>query len=195
LEREALPKIYHGYGDIGGAYSLGGIRTYKISSPRYLPPENALLQFNVYAPETQEIKISVEVANVENKDQSYNHEYLDDYNIPRRKLSCMWNQRSVDFPLGLGFNILSYALLTHMIAQCVNMDVNELIFNGGDCHIYENQISQFSEQLNRNPYKYALPKLVLNKDITNINDFTYDDIKIEGYKSYPTIKIPLSVGL
>lgn len=132
---------------------------------------------------------------IENKDQSYNHEYLDDYNIPRRKLSCMWNQRSVDFPLGLGFNILSYALLTHMIAQCVNMDVNELIFNGGDCHIYENQISQFSEQLNRNPYKYALPKLVLNKNITNINDFTYDDIKIEGYKSYPTIKIPLSVGL
>ena len=71
LEREAVPKIYRGYGDIGGAYSLGGIRTYKISSPRYLPPENALLQFNVYSPETQEIKVSVEVANVEHKDQRY----------------------------------------------------------------------------------------------------------------------------
>lgn len=71
LEREAVPKIYHGYGDIGGAYSLGGIRTYKISSPRYVPPENALLQFNVYSPETQEIKVSVEVANVEKKDQRY----------------------------------------------------------------------------------------------------------------------------
>ena len=71
LEREALPKIYHGYGDIGGAYAMAGIRTYKISSPRYLPPENALLQFHVYSPETQEIKVSVEVANVEHKDQSY----------------------------------------------------------------------------------------------------------------------------
>ena len=71
LEREAVPKIYYGYGDIGGAYSLGGIRTYKISSPRYVPPENALLQFNVYSPETQEIKVSVEVANVEKKDQRY----------------------------------------------------------------------------------------------------------------------------
>ena len=125
----------------------------------------------------------------------YDDEFFDKCNVPKRKLSCMWNQRSVDFPLGLGFNILSYALLTHMIAQCVNMDVNELIFNGGDCHIYENQITQFREQLLRNPYKYALPKLNLNKNITNINDFTYDDIKIEGYKSYPTIKIPLSVGL
>ena len=59
----------------------------------------------------------------------------------------------------------------------------------------ENQIPQFREQLLRNPYKYALPKLNLNKNITNINDFTYDDIKIEGYESYPTIKAPLSVGL
>ena len=128
-------------------------------------------------------------------EEKCNHDYLDEYNVPRRKLSCLWNQRSVDFPLGLGFNILSYALLTHMIAQCVNMDVNELIFNGGDCHIYENQIAQFSEQLNRNPHKYALPKLILNENIKNIEEFTYEDLKIVGYESYPTIKIPLSVGL
>jgi hypothetical protein len=71
LEREAVPKFYNGYGDIRGAYSPGGIRTYKISSPRYLPPENALLQFNVYSPETQDIKVSVETANVEREEQRY----------------------------------------------------------------------------------------------------------------------------
>jgi thymidylate synthase len=121
--------------------------------------------------------------------------YLDRMNVPTRKLSCMWNQRSVDCGLGLGFNIMSYGLLTYMIAQCVNMDVDELIFNGGDVHVYENHIEQLKEQLKRNPYKYALPKLVLNQDKTEISDFVYDDIKIVGYKSYPTIKMPLSVGL
>ena len=122
-------------------------------------------------------------------------ECLDEHNVPRRKLSCMWNQRSVDTLLGLPFNILSYAILTHMIAQCVNMDVNELIFNGGDVHIYENQIEAFKEQVNRNPYKYAPPHLELNPNIKNIGDFNYDDIKIVGYESYPLIKYPLSVGL
>ncbi len=71
LEREAVPKLLLGYGDIGGAYSVGGIRTYKISSPRYLPPENALLEFDVYSPESQTLKVSVEVANIEQEEQLY----------------------------------------------------------------------------------------------------------------------------
>jgi thymidylate synthase len=123
------------------------------------------------------------------------NEYMDEFNVPKRKLSCMWMQRSVDTMLGLPFNILSYSILTHMIAQCVNMDVDELIFNGGDVHIYENQIPAFEEQLSRSPYKYALPHLELNPNIKNIEDFKYEDIKIVGYESYPAIKFPLSVGL
>ena len=113
----------------------------------------------------------------------------------KRELSCMWQQRSVDCGLGLGFNILSYAILTHMVAQCCDMEVGELIFSGGDVHVYENHIEPLKEQLTRNPHMYALPTLKLNPTITEIDDFTYEDIKIEGYKSYPTIKIPLSVGL
>ena len=120
---------------------------------------------------------------------------LNEHNVPKRKLSCLWNQRSVDTLLGLPFNILSYAILTHIIAQCTNMTVDELIFNGGDCHIYENQVTAFKEQANRNPIKYALPHLKLNPDIKNIEDFKYEDIKIIGYESYPAIKFPLSVGL
>ena len=122
--------------------------------------------------------------------------YLDKMNVPTRKLSCMWNMRSNDICCGLPFNILSYSILTHMVAQCVNMDVDELIFNGGDVHIYENHIEPFrKEQNTRHPHMYALPKLVLNRNIKNINEFTYDDIKIEGYESYPTVKYPLNVGL
>lgn len=122
--------------------------------------------------------------------------YLDRMNVPSRKLSCMWNQRSCDCCLGIPFNILSYSILTHMIAQCVNMDVDELIFNGGDVHVYENHVEIFkNEQNKRHPKLYALPTLKLNRQIKNINDFTYDDIKIEGYESYSKISYPLSVGL
>lgn len=123
-------------------------------------------------------------------------EMFDKAGVPKRKLSCMWQQRSVDSLLGLPFNILSYAILTHIIAACANMDVDELIFTGGDVHVYKNQIDAYvAEQKERNPHLYGLPKLVLNKDITNIEDFKYEDIKIEGYESYPTVKYPLSVGL
>lgn len=124
-----------------------------------------------------------------------NIELLDEFKVPERKLSCLWNQRSCDFGLGIPFNIFSYALLTHMIAQCVNMDVDELIFNGGDCHVYENHIPYLEEQLKRNPHRYKLPNLVLNKNVRDIKDFIYSDIKIIDYESYPSIKMPLSVGL
>ena len=114
----------------------------------------------------------------------------------KRELSCLWNQRSVDSLLGLPFNILSYAILTHIIAQCCDMEVGELIFNGGDVHVYENQILDYNiTQKLHNPHMYALPKLVLNPEKKEIDDFTYEDIKIEGYKSYPKISYELSVGL
>ena len=108
----------------------------------------------------------------------------------------MFHMRSNDICCGAPFNWMSYGVLTHMVAQCANMDVDELIFECGDTHIYENHIKIFKEeQAVRNPHMYPLPKLWLNPEITNIDDFTYDDIKIEGYKSYPSVKYPLSVGL
>lgn len=127
---------------------------------------------------------------------SFTDKKFDEMGIPSRKLSCVWHQRSVDSLLGLPFNILSYSILMHMIAQCANMDVDELIFDGGDVHVYENQIEKYKKsQMQNNPHIYALPTLKLNPDVKNITDFTYEDIKIEGYNSYPTIKYPLSVGL
>lgn len=113
---------------------------------------------------------------------------------PKYGLSLWFSCRSQDMPLGNPANIMSASLLLSMVAQCVDMLPCEVIWNGGDCHIYENQLDGVNEQLARDPHKYALPKLVLNKDIHEIDDFTFDDIKIEDYESYPTIKMPLSVG-
>ena len=122
-------------------------------------------------------------------------ELFDEWGVPRRKLSCMFQMRSNDIGCGTAFNWLSYALMTHIIAQCVNMDVDELIYTVGDAHIYKNHIEPLKEQLARNPHLYALPTLWLNPEKKNIDDFTYDDIKIIGYKSYPAIKLQLNVGL
>ena len=122
-------------------------------------------------------------------------EMFDKGGVPKRKLSCMFQMRSNDIGCGTAFNWLSYALMTHIIAQCVNMDVDELIYTVGDAHIYKNHIEPLKEQLTRNPHLYALPTLWLNPEKKNIDDFTYEDIKIIGYKSYPAIKMPLNVGL
>ena len=160
-----------------------------------LPPCHYCCQFYTKEMTFNERKIWF-IQNIRNTElDNMTNEYMDEFNVPKRKLSCMFQMRSNDFPCGNPFNLLSYSVLTHMIAQCVNMDVDELIFNGGDVHIYENQIPAFVEQLSRNPYKYALPHLELNPNIKNIEDFKYEDIKIIGYDSYPAIKFPLSVGL
>ena len=121
--------------------------------------------------------------------------FFDSLNVPTMKLNCMWNQRSVDCGLGLPFNIMSYAILTYMVAQCADMATGELVFSGTDCHIYLNQWEGIMEQMSHDPFIYALPKLKLNKDVKDITAFKYDDISIEGYRSYGKVALPLSVGL
>ena len=106
------------------------------------------------------------------------------------KLWCHMYQRSCDVPLGGPFNIASYCLLTYMLAQVCDLEPGGFIHSIHDTHIYVDQISGVTEQLTREPYPF--PKLVLNPDIKNIDDFTYDDIKIVGYKCHEKIKMPLS---
>lgn len=107
------------------------------------------------------------------------------------KLSCQLYQRSADLFLGVPFNIASYSLLTHMVAQVCDLDVGEFIWTGGDCHLYQNHIEQVNEQLSREAYE--LPSLWLNPEIKDIFDFTFDDIRVENYKSHPAIKAPVAV--
>jgi thymidylate synthase len=111
--------------------------------------------------------------------------------VSEGKLSCQLYQRSTDTFLGLPFNIASYALLVHMIAQVCDLEVGDFIWTGGDTHIYSNHKEQVDEILTREPK--PLCKLVLNPDVKNIFDFTFDDIDIVDYVFHPHIKAPVSV--
>ena len=116
---------------------------------------------------------------------------LAQFYVNNGKLSCHMYQRSVDVFLGLPFNIASYALLTHMIAQVCDLDVGELIISTGDTHIYTNHVEQVKEQLSRD--EYPLPTLKLNADIKDIDKFTMADIVLNDYKSHGTIKAEMAV--
>ncbi len=107
------------------------------------------------------------------------------------RLSCQLYQRSCDAGLGVPFNIASYALLTHLIAEQCNLTVGDFVWTGGDCHIYLNHVEQISEQLTRSPY--PLPKLVMKRKPETIFDYRYEDFEIVGYQSHPHIAMPVAV--
>jgi len=108
-----------------------------------------------------------------------------------KELSCHMYQRSVDVYLGLPFNIASYALLTHLVAQVCDLNVGELVISTGDTHIYQNHVEQVNEQMSREPYQ--LPTLWLNPEIKDINNFKMDDIKLIDYQSHGQLKAPMAV--
>ena len=128
------------------------------------------------------------------------HDRFDSLNIPKRAISLIWNQRSVDTFLGLPFNIASYALLLEMIAKEVNMIPDELIGNLGDVHLYKNHIQQAKEQITREPMD--LPKVLINNgDVDNngvpftksiLDGYDITDFELVDYHSHPPIKAPLS---
>jgi thymidylate synthase len=111
--------------------------------------------------------------------------------VAEGRLSCQLYQRSADIFLGVPFNIASYALLTQMIAQVCGLKPGEFIHTLGDAHLYSNHLEQAREQLTREPL--ALPTLKLNPDVTDLFDFTFEDIAIEGYESHPHIKAQVAV--
>jgi thymidylate synthase len=107
------------------------------------------------------------------------------------KLSCQLYQRSADIFLGVPFNIASYALLTHMLAQQCDLGVGDFVWTGGDCHIYDNHVEQVTTQLSRTPYPY--PVLHLKRRPPSIFDYTLDDFEVREYECHPAIKAPVAV--
>ena len=109
----------------------------------------------------------------------------------RGKLSCQLYQRSADLFLGVPFNIASYALLTHMLAQQCDLDVGDFVWTGGDCHIYSNHETQVHTQLERTPY--ASPQLRILRKPSTLFDYEFEDFEIHNYEHHPAIKAPVAV--
>lgn len=158
-----------------------------------LPPCHVMMQF--YTRElTQEERVNEYRKRYNSETAEIRDDLiLDTLKIPKYGLSCMWTQRSVDTPLGLCINLISYAILTYMIGKLVNMVPDELIGSLGDCHIYLNQMDGVKEQLLRNGSD-IVPQLIINGEQNKIEDFKYEDFEIQDYYPDPVIKFPLSVG-
>jgi thymidylate synthase len=111
--------------------------------------------------------------------------------VANNRLSCMLTQRSADAFLGVPFNIASYSLLTHMIAQQCGFEVGEFIWSGGDCHIYSNHLEQVQTQLSRTPF--PSPKLIINRKPDSLFDYHYEDFEFVDYSHHEAIKAPIAV--
>ncbi|HVE49112.1 MAG TPA: thymidylate synthase [Casimicrobiaceae bacterium] len=111
--------------------------------------------------------------------------------VAQGRLSCQLYQRSADIFLGVPFNIASYALLTHMVAQQTDLAPGEFVWTGGDCHLYLNHLEQVATQLDRAPL--ALPALAIHRRPDSIFDYRYEDFELVGYRSHPALKAPVAV--
>ena len=111
--------------------------------------------------------------------------------VANNRLSCQLYQRSADVFLGVPFNIASYALLTHMVAQQCDLDVGEFIWTGGDCHLYSNHLEQAKMQLQREPL--PLPTLLIKQKPASVFDYQFDDFEFINYQSHPAIKAPIAI--
>lgn len=128
---------------------------------------------------------------LEYEDDGDNHKALTADGVPERVLSCQLYQRSADMFLGVPFNIASYALLIHMVAQQVNMVPGEFVWTGGDVHIYSNHMEQVETQLKREPKD--LPKLTIKRKPDSIFDYKFEDFELTGYDPHPAIKAPVAI--
>lgn len=152
--------------------------------------KNVIEQIKTNPDSRRHLVVAYNPGEVDNQALPPCHSFFQFY-VVNGKLSCQLYQRSADLFLGVPFNIASYALLTTMIAQVCDLEPGEFIHTFGDLHIYKNHLEQVKEQISREPK--PLPKLSLNPEIKNIDDFTFDDIILSEYDPHPLIKGEVSV--
>ena len=177
-------------GDLGPVYGYQW-RSWPAPNGQHIDQIQEIIQTIKKNPDSRRIIVSAwNVADIPKMALAPCHAFFQFY-VASGKLSCQLYQRSADIFLGVPFNIASYALLTHMVAQQCNLDVGDFIWTGGDCHLYSNHLEQVELQLSRMPY--PLPQLKIHRKPDSIFDYQFEDFEIMGYESHPHIKAPVAV--
>ncbi len=177
-------------GDLGPVYGVQW-RSWPAPDGRKIDQVAQVVEQLKSSPDSRRIILSAwNVAEIDNMALPPCH-CLFQFYVAEGKLSCQLYQRSCDIFLGVPFNIASYALLTHMLAQQADLDAGEFIWTGGDCHLYSNHLEQADEQLTREPL--PLPRLAIRRRPPSIFDYRYEDFEILGYESHPHIKAAVAV--
>ena len=176
-------------GELGPVYGVQW-RSWPTPNGEHIDQISQLIEQIRSNPDSRRLIVSAwNVADIPNMALAPCHAFFQFY-VADGKLSCQLYQRSADMFLGVPFNIASYALLTHMIAQQTGLEVGDFVWTGGDCHIYDNHVEQVETQLSREPY--AFPALKLSK-AASIFDYSLDDVAVDGYEHHPGIKAPVAV--
>lgn len=177
-------------GDLGPVYGYQW-RSWPAPNGEHIDQIKEIIHTIKTNPDSRRIIVSAwNVADIPKMALAPCHAFFQFY-VANGKLSCQLYQRSADIFLGVPFNIASYALLTHMVAEQCNLQPGEFIWTGGDCHLYSNHLEQVKLQLSRTPY--PLPGLKIHRKPESIFDYQFEDFEIVGYESHPHIKAPVAV--
>jgi thymidylate synthase len=177
-------------GNLGPVYGVQW-RSWPTPDGRHIDQISQLLEQIRQNPDSRRLIVSAwNVADIPRMALPPCHAFMQFY-VAQGKLSCQLYQRSADIFLGVPFNIASYALLTHLVAQQCDLEVGDFVWTGGDCHLYSNHFEQVELQLSREPYPY--PKLRIKRRPASIFEYEYEDFEIVDYQCHPHIKAPVAV--
>jgi thymidylate synthase len=177
-------------GDLGPVYGVQW-RSWPAPDGRHIDQIAEVIKTIKTNPDSRRIIVSAwNVADIPKMALAPCHAFFQFY-VADGKLSCQLYQRSADIFLGVPFNIASYALLTHMVAQQCDLDIGDFVWTGGDCHIYSNHFPQVEMQLKRQPYAY--PTLNIKRKPASILDYQYEDFEVLDYECHGAIKAPVAV--
>lgn len=177
-------------GDLGPIYGYQW-RSWPAPNGQHIDQISEVIETIKKNPDSRRIIVSAwNVADIPRMALAPCHAFFQFY-VADGKLSCQLYQRSADIFLGVPFNIASYALLTHMVAQQCNLEVGDFVWTGGDCHLYSNHLEQVDLQLSRD--FFPLPKLNILRKPDSIFDYEFEDFEILGYESHPHIKAPVAI--